>query len=98
MVTGIGDAAGHLEYCPPDADARRILVLLGSPWEITRAKHVQIGRKVHPPVRITSCMIEIDNCEVVRIGRIQRELNTTDKPLLLPRGSEGLPARQDRSR
>ena len=35
---------------------------------IGRAKHVQIGREVHPPIGITSRMIEIDDANVVRIG------------------------------
>ena len=39
-------------------------------------------------------MIEIDDSDVVRIGRIQRELDAADEPLVRPGGSEGLPACQ----
>ena len=62
---------------------------------IGRAKHVQVGREAHPPIGITSRMIEVDDADVVRIGRIQRELDAADKPLVRPRGSEGLPACHD---
>jgi dipeptidyl aminopeptidase/acylaminoacyl peptidase len=45
-----------------------------------------------------SRMVEIDDSSVVRIGRIQRKLNTTGKPLVRPRGSERLAACQDHQR
>ena len=65
---------------------------------IRRSKHVQIGREAHAAIGITSRMIEIDDADVVRIGRIQRELDAADEPLVWPGGSEGLPTRHSRSR
>ena len=51
---------------------------------IRRAKHIEVGREAHAAIRITWRVIQIDDAGVVRIGRIQRELDPADEPFVRP--------------